>query len=299
MTVGGAPSRVVSWSNTAIAIQVPSRAITGNIVVSSDGLLSNGAPFTFQPYPAIAAVSPLGGAVGTPVTITGTGLLDGENKAIVTFNGTPATIISQSSTSIQVNVPAGAANGPVSVRVNGDTVKSSTDFTVAHPAITGISPNYGAAAALIGITGTGFGATQGNSYVTINGALCGVTAWSDTSITIRVPSNASTGNLIVAVGRESSNGVAFAFHPYPAIAVVSPGSGAVGTPVTITGSNLLDGGNNATVTFNGIPAAIVSDTASQIQVNVPTGATGGRVLVRVNGVTLVASSDFTVTPSTP
>ena len=122
-----------------------------------------------------------------------------------------------------------------------------------------------------------------------------MTAWSDISITIRVPSNASTGNLVVRVGRESSNGAAFTFYPYPAIATVSPGSGAVGTPVTITGSNLLDGGNNATVTFNGIPAAIVSDTASQIQVNVPTGATSGRLLVRVNGVTLIGLGNFAVT----
>ena len=68
--------------------------------------------------------------------------------------------------------------------------------------------------------------------------------------------------------------------------------------MTITGTNLLDGGNNATVTFNGIPAAIVSDTASQIQVNVPSGATSGRLLVRVNGVTLIAATNFTVTPRT-
>ena len=114
-----------------------------------------------------------------------------------------------------------------------------------------------------------------------------------------MPSNASTGNLVVRVGRESSNGVAFTFYAYPAITTVSPGSGAVGTPVTITGSNLLDGGNNATVTFNGTPAAIVSDTSSQIQVNVPTGATSGRLLVRVNGVTLIATTGFTVTPPTP
>ena len=296
VTVGGAPSRVVSWSNTLIAIQVPSRATTGNIVVTADGTPSNGAGFSFYPYPAISDISPASAPVGTPVTITGTNLLDGEGNGAVTFNGTPATILSQSSTSIQVNVPAGATTGPVSVRANGDRVKSSSNFTVSVPQISTLNPSYGAPAALIGITGTNFGATQGNSYVTINGALSGATAWSDTSITIRVPSNASTGNLVVRVGREISAGAAFTFYPYPAIATVSPGSGAVGTPMTITGSNLLDGGNNATVTFNGVPAAIVSDTASQIQVNVPTGATSGRLLVRVNGVTLIATTDFIVTP---
>ena len=299
VTVGGAPSHIVSWSNTLIEIQVPSKATTGNIVVIVGGVSSNGVPFTFYPYPAITGFSPTSAPVGAPVTITGTGLLDGGNNATVTFNGIPAVISSDTSDSIQVTVPAGATSGPISVFVNGISVKSSSNFTVAVPQISLLNPNYGAPAALIGITGTTFGATQGNSSVTINGALCGVTAWSDTSITIRVPSNASTGDLVVRVGGATSNGAAFTFYAYPVITTVSPESGAVGTPVTITGSNLLDGGNNATVTFNGTPAAIVSDTSSQIQVNVPTGATSGRLLVRVNGVSLIPTTSFTVTPPTP
>ena len=67
------------------------------------------------------------------MTITGTGLLDGGGNATVTFNGTPALILSETSTSIQVDVPAGATTGPVTVRVNGDTVKTSTNFTVTNP----------------------------------------------------------------------------------------------------------------------------------------------------------------------
>ena len=301
VTVGGALSYVVpgSWSNTAISILVPSRATTGNIVVTTEGETSNGEAFAFYGEPSITSLSPTSGPVGTVVTINGNNLKDGEGNATVTFNGTKATVSSDTNGSIQVTVPPGATSGPISVKVNGVTVKSSTSFTVIPPHISGISPNYGAPAALITITGTNFGATQGNGYVTIDGAICGVNAWSDTSITIRVPSNAKTGNLVVIAGGEASNGVLFTFYPFPAISGLSPTSGAVDTPVTITGSNLLDGGNNATVTFNGVPAAIVSDTASQIQVNVPTGATSGRVLVRVNGVTLIAATDFTITPPTP
>ena len=162
VTVGGAPSYVVSWSNTAISILVPSRATTGNIVVTVGGVSSNGEPFTFYPYPAITNISPASGAIGAPVTITGTGLLDGEGNGVVTFNGIPAAILSQSSTSIQVDVPAGATTGPVSVHANGDTVKSFANFTVTSPQISGINPNYGAPAAPITITGINFGATQGN-----------------------------------------------------------------------------------------------------------------------------------------
>ena len=296
VSIDGAICGVNAWSDTSITIRVPSNAKTGNLVVIAGGEVSNGVPFTFYSYPSITSVSPDSGAVGTPVTITGTGLMDGGGNGKVTFNGIPAPILSTStSTSIRVDVPAGASSGPITVNVNGDTVKSSSDFTVIAPQISGISHNYGAPAALIGITGTDFGATQGNGYVSIDGAICGVNAWSDTSITIRVPSNAKTGNLVVIAGGEVSNGVPFTFYSYPSITSVSPDSGAVGTTVTFTGSNLLDGADNATVTFNGTRATIASDTSGSIQVSVPTGATSGRLLVRINGVTVIASSSFTIT----
>ncbi len=298
VTVGGAPTYVVSWSNTTIAILVPTRATTGDIVVTAGGVTSNGAAFTFYPYPTISGVSPASGAVGTPVTITGANLLDGEGNGIVTVDGTPATILSQSSTSIQIDVPAGATSGPVTVHANGDTVKSSSSFTVTHPQITGINPNYGAPAALIKISGTGFGATQGS--VTVGGAPSYIVpdSWSNTAISILVPTKAATGNIVVTAGAEASNGVPFTFYPYPAIAGVWPVSGPVGTQVTINGTGLLDGEGNGVVTFNGTPAIILSQTGTGIlQVEVPAGATTGPISVHANGDTVRTYGDFTVNTS--
>ncbi len=298
VTVGGAPTYVVSWSTTAISIQVPSKATTGNIIVTVGGEASNGVPFTFYPYPAITGVSPVSGPVGTLVTINGTALLDGGGNGTVSFNGTPAAILSQTSTGIQVDVPAGATTGPVSVHANGVTVKTFGDFTVtgiAVPQISGINPNYGAPSALIGIAGTNFGATQGNGSVTVGGALSYVVSWSNTAIVIQVPSAATTGNIVVRAGGGASNGVPFTFYPYPAITGVSPVSGPVGTPVIINGTGLLDGGGNGTVSFNGTPAAILSQTSTGIQVDVPAGATTGPVSVHANGVTVKTFGDFTVT----
>ena len=293
VTVGGAPSYILSWSNTAITIQVPSNASTGNIVVTAGGEASNGASFTFYPYPAITGLSPASGAAGTRVTITGTGLLDGEGNGTVTFNGTATTILSKTSTSIQVDVPTNASTGPVTVRVNGDTAKSSTFLVIPTPQISGINPSYGAPAALIKITGTNFGATPGS--VTVGGAPSYVVSWSNTAIAIQVPSHATSGNIVVSAGGVTSNGEAFTFYPYPAITGVSPASGAVGTPVTITGTGLLDGEGNAAVTFNGTPAPILSQTSTSIQVEVPAGATSGPISVQANGDTVKTSTNFTVT----
>ena len=303
VTVGGAPAEVVSWSNTKIVVQIPSKATTGNLVVTANETASNGEAFTFYPRPAITTVSPATGLPGTLVTITGSNLLDGGDNGSVTFNGTPAAIVSLTNTSIQVDVPAGATNGPVSVLINGVTVKSSSDFTVLSSELTisGLSPNYGAPSAPIVISGTGFGANQGNGSVTIAGATCSVTSWSNTAISILVPGNATTGNLVVTAGGVSSNGAAFTFYPFPTIVGISPGSGPVGTPVTITGINLLDGGNNAVVTFtltkfSVVPAVVTNDTSGSIQLTVPTGAVTGRVVVKVNGVTVIADEGFVVTP---
>jgi hypothetical protein len=78
----------------------------------------------------------------------------------------------------------------------------------------------------------------------------------------------------------------------PEISGLSPTSGAVGTTVTITGQNI----SGATaVTFNGTPAAIVSDTATKIVTSVPTGAATGPLTVTVPAGTATSKGTFTVT----
>ncbi len=286
----------VSWSNTAIAFLVPSNATTGNLRVTAGGEASNGIPFAFYPYPAITGFSPASAAVGSPVTINGTGLLDGGGNGTVSFNGIPATILNQTSTSIQVDVPVGATTGPITLRANGITVHSSNSFDVSGPIpqVTGISPNYGAPAAAISITGTNFGAIRGAGSVTIGGAPSFVVSWSNTAIVIQVPSAAATGDVVVTAGGGPSNGAAFTFYPYPAITGFSIASAAVGSPVTINGTSLLDGGGNTTVSFNGAPATILNQTSTSIMVDVPAGATTGPVRVHANGVTVESPANFTV-----
>ena len=57
----------------------------------------------------------------------------------------------------------------------------------------------------ITITGTGFGAAQGSSFVSFNGMTATATNWSDTSLTVTVPSGAQTGPLSVTVNGVVSN----------------------------------------------------------------------------------------------
>ncbi len=77
--------------------------------------------------PKITMFTPTSGAPGTTVTITGKHLA---HASAVTFNGTHATIVSDSNTSITTKVPSGATTGPIAVTTPGGTVTTSTNFTV-------------------------------------------------------------------------------------------------------------------------------------------------------------------------
>ena len=52
-----------------------------------------------------------------------------------------------------------------------------------------------------------------------------------------VPTGANTGNVVVTVSGVPSNGMSFTVIPAPTITGLSPTSGAVGTTVTISGTN--------------------------------------------------------------
>src|SRR5256884_4568753 len=110
-------------------VTVPSGATTGNVVVNTSGVASNGVNFTVLPTPSITNLSVMSGAVGTPVTITGTNFGSTQGSSTVTFNGTATTPTNWSATSITVPVPSGATTGNVVVNAGG-AASNGVDFTV-------------------------------------------------------------------------------------------------------------------------------------------------------------------------
>jgi hypothetical protein len=164
------------------------------------------------------------------------------------------------------------------------------------PSITSLFPTSAAAGSQVTITGANFGAAQGDSTVTFNGVSSGVAAnWSDTSITVIVPSGAGTGNVVVTVAAQSSAGTPFTVLVPPAITSIWPASGPTGTSVTITGTGFGASQGTSTVAFGGVPAATIPYwSATSITAIVPGGAVTGSVVVTVNGMTGTGDL-FTVT----
>jgi RHS repeat-associated protein len=77
------------------------------------------------------------------------------------------------------------------------------------PAISSLSPSSGVVGTSVTLTGMNFGANQGSSSVIFSGINATVMSWSDTSITIQVPVNAISGNVIVTVNGTPSNSILF------------------------------------------------------------------------------------------
>jgi hypothetical protein len=84
------------------------------------------------------------------------------------------------------------------------------------PTITGINPTTGSIGTSVAITGTNFGASQGNSVVSFGGVpATTVNAWNATGINATVPNTATTGNVVVTVNNLMSNGMPFTIVPVP------------------------------------------------------------------------------------
>ena len=97
-----------------------------------------------------------------------------------------------------------------------DNVSVSTTASPA-PAITGVSATTGSVGSQVVISGTGFGASQGSSVVLLNGSAVTINSWSSTSITITIPTGATSGDLVVSVApsMDDSNPVVFTVTSNP------------------------------------------------------------------------------------
>jgi hypothetical protein len=85
-----------------------------------------------------------------------------------------------------------------------DNVSVSSTVSPA-PVITSLSATTGPIGSQVVITGTGFGATQGNSGVMLNGVQVSINSWSATSISITIPAGATSGPLAVSVAPSMNN----------------------------------------------------------------------------------------------
>jgi len=140
--------------------------------------------------------------------------------AYTSLNGLYWTQLGSQTITMATNVCIGLAvssqNNSSLATATFDNVSISSTAAAA-PVITSLSATTGSVGTQVAISGSGFGAPQGNSVVTLNGAALTVNSWSNTSITFTVPSGATSGYLVVSVApsMNDSNPVAFEVTSQP------------------------------------------------------------------------------------
>ena len=117
-----------------------------------------------------------------------------------------------------VTIPAGTAYALANILgsgASGNVIYTDSFFAGSSggssptPDITSLSTTNGQVGSSVTISGMGFGAAQGSSKVTFNGTAATPSSWSDNNIVVPVPNGATSGNVLVTVGGNASNGVGF------------------------------------------------------------------------------------------
>jgi hypothetical protein len=238
------------------------------------------------------------------VTITGTNFepptTSNPSDLVVTFSGTDITVVtvgytSPTSISAIVNVSptapftsydvtvmnpdGGVATGFALVTVDpgaggsAPPPKSLPTTPPPPPSLANLSPDSGPLGATVVIGGSAFSGTAANNSVTFAGANgarvpATVTLASSTSLTVTVPSQATTGNVTVAVSGVVTNAVSFTVTT-PVLSGVVPGTittdanAVKQVQLSLTGSRFLPG---AIVTFGG-PASDVTPIGTTVSVD--------------------------------
>ncbi|MGI9088917.1 MAG: DNA/RNA non-specific endonuclease [Chthoniobacterales bacterium] len=111
------------------------------------------------PAPSLTSFSPSAGAVGSAVTVTGSGFIGASSVA---FNGTNGSFTVNSDTQITATVPTGSTTGKITVIAPGGLATSSTNFTVSASVAITVSQVYGG--------GGNSGATYKNDFIELYNA---------------------------------------------------------------------------------------------------------------------------------
>ncbi|MGI4760329.1 MAG: IPT/TIG domain-containing protein [Janthinobacterium lividum] len=312
VSFNGTALQTTYTSATQLTAQVPAAALATagsyDVLVASPapgGGTSAAATFTVTtPAPTLVSFAPAQGLAGTRVTVTGTNLT---GASALTLNGVSIgsfTVVNAAT--LTFVVPVGATSGLLAVTTPGGTASSASSFTVLlpTPTIASLAPTTvvaGSGDFTLTVTGTGF---ISGSVINFGTTALPTTYGSATQLTAQVPASlvAAAGSVSVAVANPSpeqggtSAAATFTITapaiPAPTLVSFTPGSGLVGTAVTVTGTNLL----GATVlTLNGVRVgSFTVVNATTLTFVVPTGASSGLLTVATPGGTATSASSFTV-----
>ncbi len=283
-----------------------SATTTLKAIAYASGLTNSGvATAVYNILTATPAFSPAGGNYATAQTVTITTATAGAAIRYTT-DGTVPTATMGTVYSVPVTVSATTTLKAVAYAsglTNSGVATAVYNILTATPTFSPAGGNYVTAQTVAISTATAGAAIR----YTTDGTMPTATMGTVYSGPVTVSATTTLKAVAYASGLTNS-GVATAVYNIvaaaPIITGISPASGAVGTPVTIAGSNFGASQGSGTVAFNGIIAGTAPTWGpNSILVTVPSGATTGNVVVTAggmasNGVSFtVTATDVTLSPN--
>jgi len=321
LTINAQAATPTFWSDLKVICEVPTTAGTGPVVVTVGANSSNNnVVFTLATNGSITgAVSSVanGAAIsGATVSLYLTGIYQTSTTSTAsgayTLSNLPPGNYSLAVAGSGFSTTTLAA---VPVNAGGTTTEN---VALSTPTIAALTPSSGPVGTVVAIAGSYFGALLASSTVTFGGTAATPTLWSNSSITVPVPTGAKTGNVVVTVGGAASNGVHFTLGAGKiAGTITQSGNGSVVSGASVKAYQLglskhsttsaADGtyalgslapGNYdvlvsspvlATTTVSGIPATAGTTTTQNFSLSSTPGGIGGTV-TQSNGSTAVSGA---------
>ncbi|MBT9546285.1 MAG: IPT/TIG domain-containing protein [Candidatus Sericytochromatia bacterium] len=295
---GSTNATVTAASATSLTITVPTMAGTQNVTVSVGGQTNTGT-HNFTVLPSVNSISSNPALLGASVTINGTAFDPTPANNTVKLGSTTLTVTGGTASSLNVTIPASGFSGQqtISVTVGTQTSPQTNNFNI-RPTIASLSAANGKVGDTLTITGTGFdGTTASNNTVRFGSATATVTAATDTSLTVTVPSGAfGTSNVTVGVAGVTNTGTNN-YDVIPVITGLSPGLGTVGSSITLTGTGFSTNPSSNTVKFGTTTATVTAATSTSLTVTVPNGFGSPNVTVKVGPQTNAETNSFIIVPA--
>ncbi|MBL8694998.1 MAG: IPT/TIG domain-containing protein [Planctomycetes bacterium] len=253
---------------------------------------------------SVTEVAPTNGAVGTTLTITGTGFGSAKPAAALihstTGKKTVLKVTAFSNTQITATLSAAAVSGIYDLQVDpagsAPAFQKDDAFTVESPSITAFNPTTGFPGDSITLTAQFLGSKKGK--ILVGGKSAPITAWSNTSAVFKMPPSLKAGVFDVSVsnGSGADNADDALTIPQPDPENIDPAVAAPGDPVQISGSQF--GIKKGKVLVGTKSAAISAWTDTSITFAAPSLAAGIYDITVSNAVgSAILTSWLTVSPT--
>eukprot|EP00698_Gefionella_okellyi_P005120 TRINITY_DN146_c0_g2_i1.p1 TRINITY_DN146_c0_g2~~TRINITY_DN146_c0_g2_i1.p1 ORF type:complete len:3536 (-),score=1053.92 TRINITY_DN146_c0_g2_i1:83-9331(-) len=318
VTFGGLAAVVVSSNATMIVVTMPAAPAAGiaqatvAVVSSVVGIatITPGVFYTFNAAGNATSVVPANGPLAghNTVTILGSNLNSGSQSDVtsVMFGTMSATVQSVTSTAVVVTAPAATNDGVVNVQIGSVSfgVTTGVQLYTFNPAgsISQLQPTSGPLSGGTHVVITGVNLANNDvTSVTLAGISATIVgAYTSTAITVSSGvATTTTANVAVVVSTSfgtTTSTVQFSYNSPGQISSCAPNSGPLAGHynVTVNGQGIGSGSDITSVTFNGVAATILGQTADSVTVFAPASTVAGPAVVRVASVSIGIGSKNTV-----